>query len=46
MRADVSVVLHRGGVLRLVLPHQPDAGRSGPQLRGGIADNARSKFGF
>lgn len=32
VRADVSVILHGGGVLRVVLPHQSDAGRRGAQL--------------
>lgn len=40
VRTDVSILFHGGGVLRVFLPHQPDAGCRGPQLRGGVADHA------
>lgn len=32
MRANVSIFLHCGGILRVVLPHQPDVGRRRAQL--------------
>lgn len=44
MRSHVGIFLHGGGVLWLLLPHQPDAGRRGAQLRRGIADYTGGKF--
>jgi len=38
------LILHGGGLLWLVLPDQPDAGRSGAELRGGGGDHERGEY--